>query len=63
MSKERKKAMTRKELENVLSVSVMTKTLHNREDQKKDEIDETWVVRWISSDEKGVLKIYCDKPE
>lgn len=53
--------ITRGQLQEVIGEKTKTKTVHYAFVQRDLEIDDTWTVRYLNVDEKGVLEIYCEK--
>lgn len=52
--------ITREQLGNILSTEIATRTLHNSASDGHLDINGDWIVRYISTDNKGVLEIYCE---
>ena len=54
--------MTRDELGNILSAGMATKTMHMWNFEKDQEITDEWIVVLLTTDENGILNIYCEAP-
>lgn len=54
--------ITRGELGDILSAQMPTRTIHMIYVQSKMEITDDWEVKFLETDENGILNIYCEAP-
>jgi hypothetical protein len=54
------KQITRGELGDILSAQTATRTIHNKESEKGQEINDNWIVVFIENDSNGIMTIYCE---
>lgn len=55
--------MTRDQLGNIISARMATRTMHLNLRENDQEITGKWIVRYLETDETGVLNIYCEAPK
>ena len=56
------KQITRGELGDILSAQTSTRTMHNKESEADQEINDNWMVVFIENDANGIMTIYCEAP-
>jgi hypothetical protein len=57
------KTLTRKQLGDILSANMATKTIHANITESNREIADNWIVVFLENDENGILNIYCEAPK
>ncbi len=55
--------ITRRQLGDILSGNMPTRTRHYSAAHPELEIEDDWIVRLIKTDDNGILDIYCEPPE
>ena len=57
------KKITRGQLGDILSANTPTRTKHLDLREDDQEITDKWIVKYLDTDQDGVLNIYCTAPE